>query len=113
MKHNSFLPLNVQLMILSSLLADTETWEMSLINTVYEKLCVFFFFLSFQASQVWQIKAVESLDLDKNLSFTQRHTFIYCIFLPSHLFRSLFPLIHCEIVKVIGMLCDQRGQISF
>lgn len=59
MKHISPLPLNVLRMILSPLLADTRTWEMSLINTVYKKLS---FFPAFQASQVWQIKAVESLD---------------------------------------------------
>lgn len=59
MKHISLLPLNVPPMILSPLLAGTETWEMSLINTVYKKLSSF---SSFQASQVWQIKAVESLD---------------------------------------------------
>lgn len=66
MKHISPLPLNVPLMILPPLLADTETWEMSLINTVHKKLASFFpsssSSSSSQASQVWQIKAVESLD---------------------------------------------------
>lgn len=65
MKHISPLPPNVPPMILSPPLADTEAWEMSLINTVYKKpsfFLFFFFFTPFQASQVWQIKAVESLD---------------------------------------------------